>query len=110
MSLDDRGACVVHNLQLALLDLTKELLCVSQVEETVKAIFKWYYYSPKQRREVNKIAEILDESHVYFNGVHQVRWLTSRSRAFAVLQKHLDTAVPRSRDLTQPRQMASSNS
>ena len=85
--------CVAHNLELAVLDLTKELPCVSQVEETVKAIFKWYYYSPKRRREVNRIAEILDESHVYFSGVHQVRWLASRSRAFAALQKHLVAAV-----------------
>ena len=72
--------CVAHNVELAVLDVLKELRCVRNVEDTVKAIFKWHYYSPKRKREVNRIADILEESHVYFSGVQQVRWLASHYR------------------------------
>ena len=40
-----------------------------------------HFYSPKRRREVNEIAAILDQEHVYYSGLQKTRWVASRLRA-----------------------------
>ena len=59
----------------------------------MKSIFKFYFYSPKRRREVNEIAIILEEDTVYYSGIQATRWLASRHRAICSLEKHFPTTV-----------------
>ena len=85
--------CVAHRLELAVLDAVKTCPYLSRFEDTVKSIFKFYFYSPKRRREVNEIANILDEDNVYYSGLQTTRWLASRHRAICALEKHFPTTV-----------------
>lgn len=55
--------------------------------------YKFYYYSPKRRREVNEIASIIDEDVVYYSGLQKMRWLASRYHAITALEKHYVTTV-----------------
>lgn len=59
----------------------------------MKSIFKFYFYSPKRRREVNEIVNILEEDTVYYSGIQATRWLASRHRAICLLEKHFPTTV-----------------
>ncbi|KAJ1203324.1 hypothetical protein NDU88_007111 [Pleurodeles waltl] len=43
---------VAHKLQLGILDAIKSKPYICQFEETLKWIFKFYWYSPKRRRDV----------------------------------------------------------
>lgn len=85
--------CVAHRLELAVLDAVKTCSYLSRFEDTVKSIFKFYFYSPKRRREVNEIANILEEDTVYYSGIQATRWLASRHRAICSLEKHFPTTV-----------------
>ena len=66
---------------------------LSTFEDTVKEVYKCYYYSPKRRREVNEIANIIHEDAVYYSGLQKTRWLASRYRAITALEKHYVTIV-----------------
>ena len=73
--------CIAHKLELAVLDANKALPYMNTFETTLKGIFKFYYYSPKRRREINEISEMLDQILLHFGDVKQVRWLSSKERA-----------------------------
>ena len=85
--------CVAHRLELAVLDAVKRCSYLSRFEDTVKSIFKVYFKSPKRRREVNEIANILEEDTIYYSGIQATRWLASRHRAICSLEKHFPTTV-----------------
>lgn len=85
--------CVAHKLELAVLDAVKRCPYLRTFEDTVKEVYKFYYYSPKRRREVNEIANIIDEDAVYYSGLQKTRWLASRYRAITALEKHYVTTV-----------------
>ena len=85
--------CVAHNLELAVLDAIKQTPYLAIFEETVKSVFKFYFYSPKRRREVNEIAAILDQDHVYYSGLQKTRWVASRFRAINALERYFLTTV-----------------
>ena len=85
--------CVAHNLELAVLDAIKQTPYLAIFEETVKSVFKFYFYSPKRRREVNEIAAILNQDHVYYSGVQTTRWVASRFRAINALERHFLTTI-----------------
>lgn len=81
--------CVAHCLELAILDAVKEV----PFQETVQAVFKYYYYSPKKRRELASLSDILDEAKAHYGGLKAVRWLASRNRALVALQTHYAVTV-----------------
>ena len=85
--------CVAHKLELAVLGAVKRCSYPRTFEDTVKEVYKFYYYSPKGRREVNEIANIIDEDVVYHRGLQKTRWLASRYRAITALEKHYVTTV-----------------
>lgn len=85
--------CVAHNLELAVTDAIKEVSYYSKFEDTVKGIFKFYFYSPKKRRELSQISELLEEDRVRYGGVKAIRWLASQHRALQALQKHYAVTV-----------------
>ena len=84
--------CVAHKLELAVLDAVKRCPRLPTFEDTVKEVYKCYY-SPKRRREVNKIANIIDEDAVYYSALQKTKWLASRYRGITVLEKHYVTTV-----------------
>ncbi|XP_033758057.1 zinc finger protein 862-like [Pecten maximus] len=85
--------CVAHNLELAVLESVKTVPYLSKFDTTVKNIFLFYYYSPKKRRELRAISDLLDENAAYFSGMKQVRWLASRHRALKAIEKHYAVTV-----------------
>ena len=68
--------CVAHCLELAILDAVKEVPYLKTFQEIVQAVFK-YYYSPKKRRELASLSDILDEAKADYGGLKAVRWLAS---------------------------------
>ena len=73
--------CVAHKLELAVLGAIKETSYLAIFEEALKSVFKFYFYSPKRRREGNEIAAILDQDRVYYSRLQKTRWVASRFRA-----------------------------
>lgn len=84
---------VAHCLELAILDAVKEVPYLKIFQETVQAVFKYYYYSPKKRRELASLSDILDEAKAHYGGLKAVRWLASRNRALVALQTHYAVTV-----------------
>ena len=50
-----------------------------------KGVFSFYHYSPKQGRELSKIATELDQQLAHFGGIQHIRWVASQSRALKAL-------------------------
>ena len=53
--------CVAHKLELAVLDAVKGVAYLQKFDDTLKAVFKMYYRSPKKRRELKEVGEIVEE-------------------------------------------------
>ena len=86
--------CVAHNLELAVLDAVKTVPYLENFHETIRQVFKFYYYSLKKRGEVNAVSEILDENPAHFNSnIKKTRLLSSRHRALAAMEKILPVTV-----------------
>lgn len=85
--------CVAHKLQLGILDAVKSHPSICQFEETLKWIFKFYWYSPKRRRDAKEISRIIDENFAHFTDIKQVRWVSSKTRALAAMQQNLHILV-----------------
>lgn len=62
--------CIAHKLELAILDANKTIPYMSTFETTLKGVFKFYYYSPKRRRELTEISEILDQILLHFGDLN----------------------------------------
>jgi hypothetical protein len=81
--------CVAHNLELGALDAAKEEKYMKQFNRSLKQIYKFYYYSPKKRRELHSICDLLEVDHAFYTSLHSTRWLASQHRALLAVQKHL---------------------
>lgn len=87
--------CVAHKLELLILDAVKSWKYLSNCfEEVIKGILKFYHYSPKRRRELKAISDILDKDLGHFSSIKQVRWLASRSRALDAVKKVWNSLLP----------------
>ncbi|XP_076099754.1 zinc finger protein 862-like [Mytilus galloprovincialis] len=85
--------CIAHKLELAILDANKTIPYMSTFETTLKGVFKFYYYSPKRRRELAEISEILDQILLHFGDIKQVRWLSSKERAVKAMLSNYEVVV-----------------
>ncbi len=85
--------CVAHKLELAVLDSVKGCEYLVKFEDTLKTIFKMYYYSPKKRRELTEISELLNEKVAHFSGLKSTRWLPSRLRCLKAVEKNYTPSV-----------------
>ncbi|KAG2467837.1 MED23 polymerase, partial [Polypterus senegalus] len=85
--------CVAHKLELAVLDSVKGCEYLVKFEGTLKTIFKMYYYSPKKRRELTEISELLNEKLAHFSGLKSTRWLPSRLRCLKAVEKNYTPTV-----------------
>lgn len=71
--------CVAHNLDLAVLNAVKTIPYLENFHKTIRQVFKLNCYSPKKRREVNAVSEILDENPAHFSSnIKKTWWLSSR--------------------------------
>ncbi|XP_063609950.1 zinc finger protein 862-like [Penaeus indicus] len=91
--------CINHNLELAILDIKKGIPYLQKFEETLQLVFKFYYYSPKRRRELYSIAQILDDKLVHYGGIQQIRWLASQERALKALSTNIKTTIVHLEDI-----------
>lgn len=85
--------CVAHNLELGVLDAVKSVKYMSKFQETIHQIYKFYYYSPKRKREMKEIAAILEETPIQQTGLQKTRWVASRYRAVDAVIQSLPTIV-----------------
>ena len=85
--------CVNHNMELAIVDTRNHLPYLQKFENTLKEIFKLYYYSPKRMRELENVANVIDEELRHFGGIQQVRWVASQSRALKALDANYLSTV-----------------
>ncbi|XP_070560279.1 zinc finger protein 862-like [Ptychodera flava] len=86
--------CIAHKLELAALDANKVTLSgLSSFEETFKGIFSFYHYSPKRRRELQAISDMLEQNLCHLSGVRQVRWLSSKERAVKAVSHNYQAIV-----------------
>ena len=85
--------CVAHNLELAVDDAVKTVPYLLKFQDTIYLVFKFYYYSPKKRRELKDMADIIQENTAHFGGVCTTRWLASRQRALVALEKNFSVSV-----------------
>ena len=46
--------CLAHDFELAVTDAIKEVPYHTKFDDMVKGVFKFYFYSPKKRRELSK--------------------------------------------------------
>ena len=63
---------------------------LDKFEETLKGIFRFYYCSPKKRRELYDIAASLDKELKHYGGVQQVRWVASQNQALRALLENYE--------------------
>lgn len=94
--------CIAHKLQLAVMDSVKDVQSLLKLESTLKGIYKYYHGSPKRRREIKAIADILDADLAHIPDVKDVRWVASQGKALRAIQTnllvvttHLDEAASR---------------
>ena len=89
--------CAPHKLELSIIDLIKDkgigATVIGIVEKGVDPIYRFYYESAKRRREVNAIADVLEEDHVYFSAPSGTRWMASRKRAYAAVLQHYNAVI-----------------
>ncbi|XP_046542299.1 zinc finger protein 862-like [Haliotis rubra] len=85
--------CIAHKLELAVLDSVKDLPQLASFENTLKQVLKFYYYSPKMRRELKQVSEIFNTELVSLSDVKQVRWLASKIRAVQALKIGFHTII-----------------
>ncbi|XP_021365405.1 zinc finger protein 862-like [Mizuhopecten yessoensis] len=85
--------CVAHNLELGVLDAIKQVKYLTIFQSTVQLVYKFYYYSPKRRRELSEIAKILEESTISQTGLQKTRWIASRRRALIAIEKSFPSVV-----------------
>ena len=81
--------CVALNLELAALDSTKGSTYLTKFNDTLLHIFKYYHYSPKKRRELHEICDLLEQDQAFYSGLQSTRWLASQHRALLAIEKKL---------------------
>ena len=51
----------------------------------MQEIFSFYHYSPKRVRELERVAESLEQSLSHFGGIQNIRWVASQRKALQAL-------------------------
>ena len=92
--------CINHNLELSIFDVKKQETYMKKFDTVLKEVFKLYFYSPKRRRELADVAEMLDEKLKHFGGLKEIRWLSSQYRAVKALGDNFYIAVTHLEDMS----------
>lgn len=85
--------CVAHKLELSVLDAVKTEDYLKKFENTVKQIFKFYYRSPKRRRELKAVAEMLESELSHYGDIKTVRWVASKMKALKAIKSNLHVTI-----------------
>ena len=85
--------CVAHNLELGAVDASKTVPYLTNFNATVHSIYKLYWYSPKKRRELKAICDMLEQDQAFYTSLHSTRWVASQHRALLGLEKHLPATM-----------------
>ena len=64
-------------------------------EKGIDLIFQFYYASSKCHREINEIADLIDEDSVYFSAPCGIRWMASHLWAYMAVLKLYCGDAPR---------------
>ena len=83
--------CINHNLELAIGDLRKHDPDYLSFDETMKDVYGMFHFSIKKGREIEKVANELEETFVKFSGLQTIRWLASQFRAVEKLYTNYST-------------------
>lgn len=92
--------CIAHKLELAVFDAVNCWEYLKNTFETiVKGIYNFYHYSPKRRREIKDIADVMEKDFAHLSNVKQVRWLSSKQNAlnavknnYCIIVSHLENS------------------
>ena len=85
--------CTAHRLELAIRDAIKFDAYLDKFDDVINNIFKFYYYSPLRRKELNDLALLFEENFKQFGLLKNIRWLSSRSRALNLLESNYKILV-----------------
>ena len=86
--------CVAHKLELAVLDAIKRNdKYLSEFDDTINSILRFYFYSPVRRKELKEIAELLQGDFKQMGLLKNIRWVSSRSRALKILETNYQAMV-----------------
>lgn len=77
--------CVAHRLELGVLSAIRDNRLMADLKDVLHKIYKHYHYSPKAVREVQEIAESMDENILRPNRVDGTRWTPHMERALRIL-------------------------
>lgn len=90
--------CVAHKLELSVLDAAKSMPYLQKFEATMKSIFNFYHFSPKRRRELAEMADLVSTMLTNYSSVKAVRWVASKSRALVAVKKNFAATVMHTED------------
>lgn len=85
--------CVTHKLLLGILDVVKQSTYISQFEETLKWIFKFYWKNSRKRQDAKKISKVIQENFAHFSDIKEARWVSGKAGALQAVQHDLHTVV-----------------
>ena len=77
--------CVAHNLELAILDGIKDVQYFADLTEMLKGLYKHYHYSAKALRELQELANVMEESCNRPVNVTGSRWVPHNFCALKVV-------------------------
>jgi hypothetical protein len=72
-------------LQLAVIDVSKDIGYLKIFYNVVRNIFKFYHGSSKRLHTLKEISEVLEEEILKLRDIHTVRWLASKVSAVRAL-------------------------
>ena len=82
--------CMAHRLELALLQVLKQVKMVSLVNDTLHLVWKTYHFSTKSKRELKAVCEELDQRFYQPKPVKGTRWVPHLDKALKVFIKGQD--------------------
>ena len=85
--------CVNHSFELVVSVAAKGHSKVEDSISTLEEVFKFYHYSPKKLRHLNRTAEIFEQILDHFGGLKQIRWCASQHRAWVAMFDNYEMVV-----------------
>uniref|UniRef100_A0A8C5LZR6 TTF-type domain-containing protein n=1 Tax=Leptobrachium leishanense TaxID=445787 RepID=A0A8C5LZR6_9ANUR len=85
--------CVAHRLQLAVLDVCKEVPYLQTFDDVVRHVFKYCHGSAKRLQQLKEVAKSLSEEILKLRDIHTVRCLCSKVDALRAFLQNWKTVV-----------------
>ena len=85
--------CIAHNLELVVLDSIKSDTSLEGLQAMLSAMFLCYYHSPKKRREIIAISDLIEDTFKQFGGLKHMQWLSSRHCVLSIIESNYTALV-----------------